>query len=808
MENYVGGFGNACAQLMVVGEAPGKHEVDLGYPFAGPSGEMVDSCLRAAGISRDDVYMTNVVKVRPPNNEIKRLGELGCKIEDFLPQLWDEVATIKPNCILALGNTALKALCGLDGIKKYRGSILQNIHSGLPKVVPSIHPASMLHEAKEMQNWKVLQYIKFDFIRAARQALFADLRLPQRSLNIARNSLDLVRFFERHSGQSEVSLDVETFKTLPLCIGLAFDAHEALSVPLFNHLTAQSPDGIPLHDNLYIWKLIAQFLGDTKTKIVAQNAKFDERICEDAGLKCNCISFDTMLAWHTLYPEMPKNLGFITSILTDEPYYKDEGKEYNPKKDKFDRLLLYNCKDAVVTIEIKQREQELLHALNLECFFRDRMMPLHRLYYDIEQRGILIDLEVRKQLRTKYVDKQKTVHSNLLHWISVRTELEIDDVEINVASPKQVHKLLYQLLGCPLRKDTQESTLNALANNVIKDEPRKHVIKGILEERKIRKTIGTYVDAEPSSNGRMRTQFKITGTETGRTSTEKREPPVSVEPEGMALQTLTKYGEIGADLRKMFIPDPGYVFVEVDGSQAEDRVVAVLSQDWEALALLNKKDFKYNKAGLKDDRHTLTAMLITNKSFEEIADADRQSGKRTRHAANYDVGKHQLMETLAGESIYISEWRAGTYLDKIHDSNPNIRNVYHRGIEEALSECNCVLFTPLGRRRQFFNKWGREMFKEAYAYIPQSTVSDQVKFAMLRIRDQWHENPFVMESHDSFLALIKEEDLERFCVLSKAEMEQPIDFSNCSLPRDYKLVIPVEFKIGRNSWFAMEKYAT
>jgi len=805
MSKYVGGFGCSAAKLMLVGEAPGKQEEEQGLPFVGAAGDLVDSCLRVAGVTRDDVYITNVVKVRPPNNEIKRLSEIGYNIEDFIPQLWDEVATINPNCILALGSTALTALCGLSGIQNYRGSILPNIHSGLPKVVPTIHPAALLHETKEMKNWKVLQYIKFDFIRAARESLSRELHTPQRSLVIARNSLDVIRFLERHSTQFGCALDVETFKTLPVCIGLALDEYEAISIPLFNHLTAENPEGIPLHDNLYIWRLVAEFIGDTKIEIVAQNAKFDERICEDSGLKFETW-FDTMLAWHTLYPEMPKKLAFITSILTEEPYYKDEGKEYNPKKDKLDKLLLYNAKDAVVTIEIKSKELELLRALNLENFFRDRMMPLHRLYYDIESRGILTDAEIRKELRSKYTTQRDAVHEKLLCWIIEHTGLTATEVDTNVNSPKQVHKLLYQLLNCPLRKDTQESTLNALANNAIKDEPRKNVIKCILEERKVRKTISTYINALPSEDGRIRTQFKITGTETGRTSTEKREPPVSVVPEGMALQTLTKYGDVGADLRSMFIPDLGYIFVEADGAQAEDRVVCVLANDWDALALLNKKDFKYNKNGLKDDRHTLTAMLVTDKSFEEITDVDRQTGKRTRHAANYDVGKHQLMETLAGERIYVSEWRAGKYLDKIHESNPRIRNVYHRGIEEALEHNNCVLVTPFGRYRQFFNKWGRELFKEAYAHIPQSTISDQVKFAMLRIREQWHENPFVMESHDSFLALVREEELNDFCVLAKNEMERPIDFNGCSLPRDYKLVVPAEFKVGRKNWLEMQGY--
>src|SRR6266705_610954 len=114
---YIGGVGNPSAKLMLVGEAPGAHEEIEEIPFCGPAGAIVDECLRGAGVDRSDVYVTNVVKIRPPNNEIRRLSELGTKIEDFIPQLWQEVEAINPNCILALGNTALKALTGETGIQ-------------------------------------------------------------------------------------------------------------------------------------------------------------------------------------------------------------------------------------------------------------------------------------------------------------------------------------------------------------------------------------------------------------------------------------------------------------------------------------------------------------------------------------------------------------------------------------------------------------------------------------------------------------------------------------------------------------------
>src|SRR5690242_12619038 len=107
MPKYVPGIGPSTAKLIIVGEAPGEREEQEGKPFVGPSGKIVDEVLANADIKSSEVYKTNVIKIRPPNNDIKKLLLLGKSIEDFIPQLWEEINAIKPNSILAFGNTAL-----------------------------------------------------------------------------------------------------------------------------------------------------------------------------------------------------------------------------------------------------------------------------------------------------------------------------------------------------------------------------------------------------------------------------------------------------------------------------------------------------------------------------------------------------------------------------------------------------------------------------------------------------------------------------------------------------------------------------
>lgn len=840
MNNYVPGHGSSSAKLLICGEAPGKHEVEHGYPFAGPTGELLNQALSFAGVDRNDCYLTNVCKVRPPNNKLDNLKLIGHTLEEFIPQLWDEIVSINPNCILALGNTALTALTGNKGIEKYRGSILQ-CKTG-HKVVPTLHPASLMpHEGSlsAIKQWKEFAWIKADVKRAVEQSLFRDYKPPQRNLQVAGSSIQVMRFLDKYANNDKVAVDVETYKTFTQCVGLAFNDWDALSIPIFSEDIADT-------ELAFTWKLLSEFFHDTHIKIMAQNAKFDEKRCRQIGLDWHDCWFDMAMGWHCLYPEFPKKLQFISSVITEEPYYKDEGTEFNKGRTKEQNLrqwYLYNAKDAVVEFECCTVILQELKDAGMENLFFDKVMPLHRLYSDIEDVGILVDLEVRKHLREKYehlrIDRQKKLVNNIANGDPEIAEL-YKNFNVNSNGPKnQVAKLLYGFLKLPVRKDTGDDTLKALANNVAKNQRIKDILLGVLEVRKLRKTIGTYIDAKPSPSdatrfgsvvyllspgkARIHTQCNLNGTESFRTSTGILQPPVSIEKEGIALQTMTKHEDInleagGGDLRAEFIADQNFVFIEPDLSQAEDRVVCVLAKDWDALRDYERKVFRYNQHGLKDDRHTNTAIYVCGMDFNAITDWERQVGKKTRHSGNYAVGKHQHMLTLGKSGIFVSEYKAGQQLERFHHENPKIEGIFWADIQQALQDNNCVLYTPFDYRRIFFNKWGPELFKEAYAFIPQNVVSSVVRFAMLKIAKRLGDAYkklffFQEESHDSFLALCHKTILKETAIIIKEEFEQPIDFNKGSLQRDYKLVIPCEIKVGQR-WIeknqewpdGMEKY--
>jgi len=841
---YVPGHGPNSAKLLVCGEAPGKDEEAAGKNFIGATGKIVRRLLSECGCDPESVYWTNVCKVRPPDNNIKLLHRLGVKLEDFIPQLWDEINSLRPNCILAFGNTALTALTGITvrgkkgeesgGIKLYRGSILQSCYAS-HKVVPTIHPASLLHGQSDgaMQDWKAITYIKWDIQRAINQSKFPELLLPQRNLIVCRSNLDLYRFFNRNEDRNKVAVDIETFRTIPICISFAYDSNEAISVPLFNNLGAHEEIGMTRSDLVQCWRDITEILYDPKIQKIGQNFKFDARLLREAlndtyrvGLNVRGFYFDNLLAFRTLYPELPGSLAFQTSVLTEEPYYKEEGKGYNPKKDKVERLLLYNAKDAAISYECYERELEELRARNLEHFFFTRVMPLHPFYFRLEGRGIKRDASVKESLNEKYKNLQTERQVELN---DLTREYGVENLNVNSNGMNgQVGKLLFLHMSLPIRKGTDEKTLDALRRNVLKGNSpdmgrKRRILEIILEIRKIRKTRSTYIDSECHADSKLRTSVRI-ALESGRTSTGILQQPVTTRKMGLAFQTITKHGDVGSDLREMLIPDENYIFIEPDLSQAEARVVAVLARDEKLL-----KMFTFGV-----DIHSVTKAWIDGKSIPLLdafflvqceveaarlakelnaalrvftTDEQRQQGKKFRHAGHYDMGKHE-----ASIQVGIPELVAGRILQVFHKTNPNIKQVFHREVQEFLAKNNRTLKSPHGRVRQFLNKWGDELFKEAYAQIPQATVSDQVKFAMIRIeqRAPWLE--ILEESHDSFLSQcpLMVGSREPFSLVDKTyevvkeELETPIDFSACSLGSGL-LTIPCSISIGKTNWLDMEK---
>ena len=150
--NAVPGKGNFQSDVIFVGEAPGKNEDQKGEPFIGVAGKKLSVALEEAGISRDDVYITNIVKCRPPNNRVPKTSERET-CQEYLKQ---EISIIKPKIICILGNTAFNSILGGSEITKFRGKVVRkdNLLYFL-----TIHPAATIY------NQKLIDVLKSDILK-------------------------------------------------------------------------------------------------------------------------------------------------------------------------------------------------------------------------------------------------------------------------------------------------------------------------------------------------------------------------------------------------------------------------------------------------------------------------------------------------------------------------------------------------------------------------------------------------------------------------------------------------------------------
>lgn len=136
--NAVPGLGSGGSGVMFVGEAPGRSEDLRGRPFVGQAGRILTEALRAAGVSRDDVYITNTVKCRPPNNRVPRQSERDACRE----HLEAEIRILRPLVVCVMGNTAFGSLLGGAGITEKRGSMVRR--DGM-LYYPTVHPAAVIY---------------------------------------------------------------------------------------------------------------------------------------------------------------------------------------------------------------------------------------------------------------------------------------------------------------------------------------------------------------------------------------------------------------------------------------------------------------------------------------------------------------------------------------------------------------------------------------------------------------------------------------------------------------------------------------
>lgn len=329
------------SRIALVGEAPGTEEAREGRPFVGASGHMMNQLLRMAGIDRASCLVTNVFKNKPINNEVGRFflsksqlssppdpefyhsthGYVDDKYKQDIAELWNDLRAFDPNVIIAVGGTAAWALTGDNRITKSRGMVVRATNTrdnGEPfKVLPTYHPAYVMRG-----NWHLRNTVGMDLLKAKREADWPEVRSIKRRVLIEPELSDLERFEKDIlPGAEVISYDIETepwtLKQIR-CVGFAVSTGEAIVIPFTDSRKRDGSYWSSLSDELRAWEYVRSWLGDPRTRKLAQNGLYDISWLYRVGVRVRGPIEDTMVLHHALEPELPKDLGTLVSMYTDE----------------------------------------------------------------------------------------------------------------------------------------------------------------------------------------------------------------------------------------------------------------------------------------------------------------------------------------------------------------------------------------------------------------------------------------------------------------------------------------------------------
>lgn len=252
----------------------------------------------------------------------------------------------------------------------------------------------------------------------------------------------------------------------------------------------------------------------------------------------------------------------------------------------------------------------------------------------------------------------------------------------------------------------------------------------------------------------------------------------------------------------MICAPKGKLLVACDLSQAETWIVAWLSNEY------NMKQYLLNS-----DIHTETASALFGKEFKDVIVEERYIGKQNNHANSYGMGPERQAQVINKRSdqppyVTVSVAQCKQYQIGWHGLYPNIRN-WHEEVKYQLSQ-NSTLVTPYGRRRVFFDQWGKELWKKAYAHIPQSTVSDHfhgcvqpelgIKGGLLEIHRAicTSEIKLINDAHDSCMLEVPATIAQEIGQRVKQTLRRPL------IVNGEEVTIPVDLEIGER-WGELEK---
>lgn len=481
--------------------------------------------------------------------------------------------------------------------------------------------------------------------------------------------------------------------------------------------------------------------------------------------------FDAGLAAYLLQPNQSEyEYDTLAKVYLDVTLPSEKemlGKEklgyFSFEDEKVQKWMAYQ---AIVPYKIKSVLREKLKETGMESLYDEMELPCLYALYEMEKNGIRVDGEALhqygKKLRTRIEELTAEIHA-------------MAGEEFNINSPKKLGEILFEKLG--LKNGKKTKTGYSTSAEVLEKLKNAHpIIPKILEYRQLTKLNSTYAEGLTGyirADGRIHGKFHQTVTVTGRIS--------SADPN---LQNIPTRMPLGREIRKVFIPEEGSVFVDADYSQIELRVLAHMSGDAALIAAYQADE----------DIHAITASQVFDVPLDQVDSTLRRKAKAVNFGIVYGISSFGL-----GQDLDISRKEAEGYIEKYFATYGKVKEFLDRTVEDAKK--NGYTVTMFGRRRPIpelasSNFMTRSFGERAAMNAPvQGTAADIIKIAMVRVnrrlKKEHLQSKLVLQIHDELIIETKKEEVE---IVQKILVQEMMHAADLAVP------LLVDANVG-DSWY-------
>jgi DNA polymerase-1 len=508
---------------------------------------------------------------------------------------------------------------------------------------------------------------------------------------------------------------------------------------------------------------------------IGQHLKYDINVLKKYNIRVDGPLYDTMIAHYIINPEQRHNMDYLAETYLHYhtiPIERLIGGRHETQLSMRDVALPviaeYACEDADITLQLKHVFEKMLDTESFRDLFYRVEMPLVPVLADMEETGVRLDREALRESSIALTKHLEEVEDEIFH---------LTGKTFNVNSPKMVGEILFDHLKVINHPKRTKLGKYVTSEEVLESVKSKHPsVEKILEFRKIKKLLSTYIDNLPTlispNDQKVHTTYHQTTTATGRLS--------SANPN---MQNIPIRYEEGKEIRRAFIPDPGCLFLSADYSQIELRIMAHFSRDKNMLEAFHNRQ----------DIHAATASRIFDLPLCEVTDGMRRKAKIANFGIIYGISIFGL-----AEQLHISRVDAKAFIEGYFNTFPGVRSYTDRSI--AIAREQGYVETIFGRRRFLLDINSQNAIVRGYSErnavnTPiQGSAADIIKVAMNRIYARFRaenlQSQMIMQVHDELNFNVLPNELEMVKQIVVHEMEHAIELqvplvATCGIGRNW-----------------------